>query len=137
VPSSAAQQANFSPGFTIEPQCLATGAYYPEQNVPANTIHGLNSGLLPDSSVEVGTEQPTVSTHSSFTLPTKVAAGTGQDTASWLWTDGHALTEFENLSAEKIDMNMDIDGEVDWYNWVESAKVMELEHPQACMFRPT
>jgi hypothetical protein len=32
---------------------------------------------------------------------------------------------FSNLDVDAIDANMDLDGEVNWYSWVESAKGMD------------
>jgi hypothetical protein len=44
----------------------------------------------------------------------------------WLWADTDPSVDvFANVDMDAIDVNMDLDGEVDWYNWVESAKGME------------
>ncbi|KAJ5833196.1 hypothetical protein N7474_001507 [Penicillium riverlandense] len=44
----------------------------------------------------------------------------------WLWADNSAPAEFSSL-----DIPMDLDGEVDWYNWVESAKEVEWDTGRA------
>lgn len=46
---------------------------------------------------------------------------TGSSIMPWLWADADPPVEiFAN-----VDVDMDLEGEIDWYNWVESAKVME------------
>jgi hypothetical protein len=42
---------------------------------------------------------------------------------------------FENLDLDAIDVDMDLDGEINWYNWVESAKNVEWEADQSCSWR--
>jgi len=40
----------------------------------------------------------------------------------WLWADADPSVDvFSSLDVDSIDVNMDLDGEVNWYNWVESA----------------
>ncbi len=49
----------------------------------------------------------------------------GPDFVPWLWADAEASVDmFANLDVDSIDVDMDFDGEVNWYNWVESAKGM-------------
>lgn len=46
----------------------------------------------------------------------------------WLWADADPSTNvFANVDVDAPDMNMDLDGEMNWYNWVEYAKGMELD----------
>ena len=46
----------------------------------------------------------------------------------WLWADADPSADvFSNFDVGSFDVNMDLDGEVDWYNWVESAKGMEWD----------
>jgi hypothetical protein len=41
----------------------------------------------------------------------------------WLWADADPSVDvFSNLNVGAIDANMDLDGEINWYSWVESAK---------------
>ncbi|TVY78428.1 Bikaverin cluster transcription factor bik5 [Lachnellula suecica] len=45
-----------------------------------------------------------------------------------LWSDANQSTDaFANVDLDAIDVNMDIDGEMDWYSWMESAKGMEFD----------
>jgi hypothetical protein len=46
---------------------------------------------------------------------------------SWLWSDDGIPIDFANLAEEPIDYNMEIDGDVNWYNWIESAKGVEWD----------
>ncbi|KAN0110180.1 Fungal specific transcription factor domain containing protein [Hyaloscypha variabilis] len=46
----------------------------------------------------------------------------------WLWADANpSVDPFANVDFDANDVNMDIDGDIDWYNWVESAKGMEWD----------
>lgn len=46
----------------------------------------------------------------------------------WLWADADPSNDmFSNLDMDPIDINMDLEAEVDWYNWVESAEGLERE----------
>jgi hypothetical protein len=43
----------------------------------------------------------------------------------WLWADADPSVDvFANVNADALGMNMDLDGEVNWYSWFESAKGM-------------
>jgi hypothetical protein len=54
----------------------------------------------------------------------------------WLSADTDPSVDiFENLDLDAIDVNMDLDGEINWYNWVESAKNVEWEADQSCSWR--
>ncbi|KAJ5762251.1 uncharacterized protein N7511_005633 [Penicillium nucicola] len=100
------------------------GADYAGKDVPATSFYGLNLEMLPRSTVETAAEQNSISTHFSSSLPDQAAAATDRDIAPWMWTDGHIISESGALSVDAVDMNMDIDGEMNWYNWVESAQEM-------------
>ncbi len=59
------------------------------------------------------------------TAPTKWSP-TGPGLSHWLWADTDPSVDvFADIDAGAVDVNMDLDGEIDWYNWVESAKGME------------
>ena len=46
----------------------------------------------------------------------------------WLLADTDPSTDIlPNVDFDAIDVNMDLDGQMDWYNWVESAKGMEWD----------
>jgi hypothetical protein len=117
---AATQQADLSSGFIPEPHCSATGPHFSKRG-SASKLHELNPHILPGTGVHDGAEQP------SFRMPAQVAADTDQVIAPWLWTDGNASSDFENIPVHNIDMNMDNDEEINWYNWVESAQGMDWD----------
>lgn len=46
----------------------------------------------------------------------------------WLWADADPSVDvFAGVDVGAIDVNMDLDAEVDWYNWVESAQGMQWD----------
>jgi hypothetical protein len=46
----------------------------------------------------------------------------------WLWADADPSVDvFTSVDIGAIDVNMDLDAEVDWYNWVESAQGMQWD----------
>ena len=46
----------------------------------------------------------------------------------WLWGDADPSADvFANMDTNAPDMNMELDGEMNWYNWVESTKGMEWD----------
>jgi hypothetical protein len=57
-------------------------------------------------------------------VPVTWSMGPGLD--HWLWADADPSADvFADVDFDASDVNMDLDGEMDWYNWVESAKGME------------
>ena len=60
-------------------------------------------------------------------VPADRSAGrsVGPDFVLLLWADADPSVDiFSTLDVDSTDVNMDLDGEVNWYNWVESAKGM-------------
>ena len=52
----------------------------------------------------------------------------GPDSVPWLWADADpSVDTFSNFDVDSMDVNMDFNGEVDWLNWVESVKGMEMD----------
>lgn len=57
--------------------------------------------------------------------PTDWSLGAGFGT--WLWADADPSVDvFANIDFEATDFNMDLDSDVDWNNWVNSAKGAEV-----------
>ncbi|KAJ5086425.1 hypothetical protein NUU61_007732 [Penicillium alfredii] len=57
--------------------------------------------------------------------PDDQASGPGL--VPWLWADEDPSVGMPADVAADVDFNMDLDGDVDWYNWVDSAKGIEWE----------
>ena len=54
--------------------------------------------------------------------------GASMGSGGFLWADSDPSTDvFSNFDIDSMDFNMDVDGEEDWYHWVESAKGMAWE----------
>jgi hypothetical protein len=61
-------------------------------------------------------------------MPVDGSNSTWPEFASWLWADTDpSIDVFPslNMDLELVDHNVDLDGDMNWYDWVESAKVME------------
>ena len=71
-------------------------------------------------------DQNLLSANFQYMQPPMTASPTSsQRNLSWLWSDA----AFANATDETVDINMDFDVDVDWYNWVESAKGAEINGP--------
>ena len=55
----------------------------------------------------------------------------GPNFVPWVCADADSsdclMDMFSNLDVDGLNANIDLDGEVKWYNWVVSAKWMEYE----------
>ena len=97
----------------------------------------------PLESIDIGDQQPATTTNAPSELTFGQTLGpsynplpavpadwsdgrsVGPDFVPWLWADADPSVDmFANLDVDSIDVDMDFDGEVNWYNWVESAKGM-------------
>ncbi|KAI0836766.1 fungal-specific transcription factor domain-containing protein [Hypoxylon sp. FL0890] len=64
----------------------------------------------------------------SVSAPADFGPGFG----AWLWADADPSVDvFANMDVEGADFNLDLDSGIDWNNWVESAKGMELSGEQS------
>jgi len=97
---------------------------YLSQNVPSNTSPNLQSNTPGNFAIGQAAE-PLYNTD-----PRDPASwSTGPGLTGWLWADADpSANVFANVDVDAIDVNMDLDGgDIDWYNWVESAKGMEWD----------
>jgi hypothetical protein len=46
---------------------------------------------------------------------------------SWFWADADPTANVFANMADEMDINVDMDGEMNWHDWVESAKGMEMD----------
>ncbi|KAI2473126.1 fungal-specific transcription factor domain-containing protein [Annulohypoxylon bovei var. microspora] len=98
-----------------------------------NLPSGNNPGSGPTMSTNIPSQvgvgpQPASSLYNPFPLgPSDFTPVSG----AWLWADADPSVDvFANMDLEAADFNMELDGEIDWNNWVESAKGMELSGEQ-------
>jgi hypothetical protein len=122
-----------SPGYlssdmSFEPTYLETSGQPGNQTLPSsdnrsleqsttNTAEGLALGQI------LGLSYNPLPTDSADWLDGRTM---GPGFQPWLWADTDpAVDASYNLDVDSIDVNMDLDGEVNWYNWVVSAAGME------------
>jgi hypothetical protein len=112
----------------FEPSYLSPSGFQTSQNLPSNASPEYQSAMptnAPDDFAMGQTSGP--SQHAVPAISTTWSMGAGS--LPWLpWADADPSVEmFAGVDFDAIDVNMDLDGEVDWYNWVESAKGMEFD----------
>ena len=100
--------------------------------VPENTeFRDLETAILAENSGGLASGQTAGPSHNHLSsLPGDWSDGRtmGPGFVPMLWADAdHFADVFSNLDADVIDANMDLDSEVNWYSWVESAQGMELD----------
>ena len=110
---------------TFEPPYLSASAQQVGQTLHSTNIRDLEPAITTNASSRLASGQ-TIGP-SSNTFPT-VPADIGLDFDPRLWADADlSANVFSNLDLDSIDANMDLDGEVNWYNWVESVRGMESD----------
>ena len=109
---------------TFEPTYFSANGFQTSHNIPSNTSSDLQSGTMTNAPDDFSLGQTTEPSYSATpTVPTTWSMGPGF--VPWLWDNvDPSLDVFANVDVDAVDVNMDLDGEVDWYNWVESAKGM-------------
>ncbi|KAI4859096.1 fungal-specific transcription factor domain-containing protein [Hypoxylon rubiginosum] len=98
-------------------------------SVSVSNVPELNSNMVNDVHSQAHSSQPTNSPYnplpSAPVVPTDWSLGAGFGT--WLWADADPSVDvFANMNYEATDLNMDFDSDVDWNNWVNSAKGVEF-----------
>lgn len=117
--------------FLSIPVCIMSSAtsYQPNNNVPlppqpsSITEHG-TSAMTPYSrsnSTYSQNASARINPLPSISADWSGAGSTGLGGIPWLWADADPAIEL----SPSLDMNMELDGEFDWYNWVQSATGLE------------
>ncbi|OTA54039.1 hypothetical protein K449DRAFT_339245 [Hypoxylon sp. EC38] len=114
------------------------GSAYMRPNLPQDssvlssgfsTGSGLSMAYNPYDQVTSGLQSSSSSYNPFSTVPTSADFGPGF--GAWLWADADPSVDvFANMDVEGADFNLDLDNGIDWNNWVESAKGMELSGEQ-------
>ena len=105
---------------TSESAYFSPSEHDPGLNLPSNTSPGFEKapGDVTSGQVPVPSYKPAPADTTAWSM--------GPDFVPWLWPPAEpSLDVFPTTDVNALDINMDLDGEVDWYNWVESAKGME------------
>lgn len=98
---------------------------YPVANVGDGSHYSLESSNTKDA-------ESAAAAHSPIDMATGQSTGFSYDPFPAIpadWSDGRSMGPgfVPWLWADSIDVNMDVNNEVDWYDWVKSASVMELD----------
>ncbi|KAK9427349.1 hypothetical protein V1505DRAFT_388872 [Lipomyces doorenjongii] len=112
---SAYSQGDLSSDMTFEPTYLGTRGQQAGQTLESTNVRDPGPAI---------TEQTLESSYN----PADWSAGRTMEVGfvPWLWADADPSVDLlSNFDVGSIDVNMDLEGEVNWYNWVESAKGME------------
>ena len=113
------------PSMTSEPAYLDTSGLHTSQNLQSSTTVNPQATNMPNDFNEFVTGDAAWPTYSA--APASSASWPmGPGFVSWPWADSDSSADaFANMDMSAVDVNMGLDDEVDWYNWVESAKDME------------
>ena len=112
---------------TFDPAYLGASGLQTSQNLPSNASPDLQSAITTNAPGDFAMGHTAGPSYNAVpAVPTTWSMGLG--CVPWLWADAYPSVDvFTNVDVDAIDVNMDLDGEVDWYNWVESAKGMEWD----------
>ena len=123
----------FRSSMLFEPTSRGTSGQQAGQTPESTNIRDREAATTTNAPTELATGQnvgPWPSYNPLITVPTDWSDGLtmGPGFVPSLWADGDSSVDmFPNLDLDSIDVNMDLDGEVDWYDWIESAKGMEWD----------
>ena len=119
---------DLSSDMTFRPTYLSTSGQQAGHTLESTNPRDLEQAITTNTPSELALGQTDGPSYTPFpTLPTDWSAGhtVGLGSVPWLWADADPSVDvFSNLDMDSIDANMDLDGEMNWYNWVESAKGM-------------
>ncbi|KAI1104462.1 fungal-specific transcription factor domain-containing protein [Jackrogersella minutella] len=125
-PGLSASQADFRSSY---PQPgLSRGGGVPTTNVSGDGANLGSDMTMSTQSQNASALQPV---SSSFSPSPSGPADLGPGFGAWLWADSDPSVDvFADMDVEAADFNVDLDHEIDWNNWIESAKGMELSGEQ-------
>ena len=119
-----------SSNMSFEPTYLGTSGQQVGETLES-TIRDLQPAITTNAPSKLASGQTIGPSYNSVpTVPADWLDGRTMrpDFVPRLWADAdRSVDVFSNLDLDSIDANMDLDGEVDWYNWVESAKGTEWD----------
>lgn len=112
---------------TFEPSYLGASGLQTSKNLPSSTSQDLESAITTNAPGDFAMGQTEGPLYNNV-LADSTTWSMGPGFLPWLWADANPSVDvFPNVDLDAIDVNMDLDGQVDWDNWVESAKGMEWD----------
>lgn len=128
--TSAYGQGDLSYNMASGPISLSTHGQQAGQSSEGTNIRNQQPELATEAPIDLAFEQPGLPYNTFSTVPADSLDGRtmGPTLGAWLWADADPSVDmFPNLDFDPVDVNMDLDGEVNWYSWIESAKGMEMD----------
>jgi hypothetical protein len=112
---------------TFEPSYLGPSGLQTIHNLPNYTSPDFQSAITTNTPGDFTTRQTTGSSHNAIPAATTTWS-MGPGFVPWLWPETDPSVDvFSNVDLDALDANMDLDVEMDLYNWIESAKGMEWD----------
>lgn len=103
---------------------LGTNGQQDSQALPQSNIGDQDPSTATNIPIAASLEQNEASIYdSSQTAPmADWSNNMGPGLVPWMWPEADtSLDAFSGIDVDSFDVNMDLDGEMDWYTWVESA----------------
>ena len=112
---------------TFDPSYLGPSGQQTTQNLPNYTSPDFQSGITTNTPGDFTMRQTTGSSYNAIPAATTTWS-MGPGFVPWLWPETDPSVDvFSNVDLDALDVNMDLDVEMDLYNWIESAKGMEWD----------
>ncbi|KAF3058703.1 hypothetical protein GL218_05335 [Daldinia childiae] len=122
IPSYDSSASVPQPGFAYPQSRLPQGSGFFPPNISSGSFSEPNFGFQQNPHNEA--VPGTLSAGPACGL-SSASMDLGPGFGAWLWADADPSVDvFADMDLEAVDLNLDLDGEVDWNNWVASANGM-------------
>jgi len=121
---------DLSSNITFEPTYLDTSGQQAGQNLESTNVRNPGLATLTNNPSEIALGQTVEPLYHPFpAVPVDWSdsrtTGFGFGSVPWLWADADPSADmFSKVDVDNTNAHMDLDDEVNWYDWVESAKSM-------------
>jgi hypothetical protein len=120
-PMPAYDDSGLGSSTAFDPAYFDASGWQTSQNPPGNTRSDFQPATVRETPSEFAMNQ-----NAAYAAAQTNWSSAGPGLGHWLWADTDPSVDvFADIDAGAVDVNMDLDGDIDWYNWVESAKGME------------
>lgn len=127
--TSAYNPGDLGSNMTFEPTYLGTSGQQAGQTLESTNIKDLEPAITTNAPSELALGHTVGLSYNPFpTVPADWSDGRtmGPGFVPWLWADADPSVDvFSSLDVDSLDVDMDLDGEVNWYNWIGSAEGLE------------